>query len=693
MPSRRTALLPALFACSTAFANEAARLPEVVVTGTPDEQDSFDAPLAIDRIDVQRHLRGRPGIDVSEVLTRVPGLQVANRHNYAQDLQLSIRGFGARSAFGVRGVKLVADGIPATNPDGQGQLATFDLESAERIEVLRGPFATLYGNHSGGVVQLFSAPGEGPPSLGGGFTAGSWGTTRTRISSDGERDGFAWRTNASRFDSDGFRRYSAVQRDQAFARLDFTGDPDRTITLTASSLRQPFTEDPQGLSWDTYRRDPRAVEDTARDFRTRKSIDHTQAGLRLEQRFGADTLMVHGYAGRRSVVQFLSIPIAAQADARSAGGVVDFDRDFHGAGMRWSRRSALAGGELTVSSGLDFDRSVDERRGFENFIGGTTGVRGDLRRDERNIVTSTDPYVQAVWERGDWQWSAGVRHSMVKFRVEDDYIVGANGDDSGSVTYRRATPAVAVLWKAHPALNLYASAGTGFETPTLGELSYSGAGGGFNFDLEPAISRQFEVGAKALLGASTRVNAALFAVRTRNEVVVAESVGGRTSYANAARTRRHGLELALESELAPRLDLRGALTWMEAEYASSFSAGGANVPSGNRLPGVPRLTASMELAWEARPGVTLSAEALHRGDMAVDDRNTGRKAPAHTLLNLAMASEQQRGPWTFEQMLRLDNVFDRHYVSSVIVGQAQGRYYEPGPTRSWFAGASLRYGF
>ena len=692
MVRHRRFLLPALFPCHAALADET-RLPEVVVTGTAAEQDSFDAPLAIDRIAVQPALRSRPGIDASELLSGVPGVNVANRHNYAQDLQLSIRGFGARSAFGVRGVRLVADGVPAGTPDGQGQLATFDLDSAERIEVLRGPFATLYGNHSGGVVQLFSAPGDGPPSLGGGFMAGSWGTTRSRIASDGERDGFAWRANASRFESGGFRRYSAVRRDQAFARLDFAGTPDRRVTLLASHLHQPFTEDPQGLAWDTFRRDPRAVEAPARQYQTRKSIDHTQASLRFEQDFGADRLTLQGWAGQRSVVQFLSIPVAAQAAEGSAGGVVDFDRNFHGLGARWSRVADLAGGTLTVSTGLDVERSVDERRGYENFVGTTLGVRGTLRRDERNLVTSTAPYVQAVWERGDWQWSAGLRHSTVKFRVEDDYLVGANGDDSGSVTYRRATPAAAVLWKAHPALNLYASLGTGFETPTLGELSYSGAGGGFNFDLRPAISRQFELGAKAFVGAGTRLNAALFAVRTRNEIVVAQSSGGRTSYANAARTRRHGLELALESELTPTLTLRGALTWMEAEYASSFSSGGTTVPAGNRLPGVPRLSASLELAWEAVRGVTLSAEALHRGDMTVNDADTARRAPAHTLLNLALAAEQRRGPWVFEQMLRLDNVFDREYVSSVIVGQAQGRFYEPGATRSWFAGVSLRYGF
>lgn len=692
MPARHTLLLSALLVCHATLADEA-RLPEVIVTGTTEAQDSFDAPLAIDRIDVPERLRTRAGIDVSELLSGVPGVHVANRHNHAQDSQLSIRGFGARSAFGVRGVKLVVDGIPATSPDGQGQFSSFDHDSAGHIEVLRGPFATLYGNHSGGVVQLFSAPGDGTPSVGGGVAGGAWGTTRTRLTTDGERDGRAWRANVSRLDSDGFRRRSAVRRDQGFARLDFTATPGRTLTLTANAQRQPDTEDPQGLRWDTFRRDPRAVEAPSRDFRTRKSVDHAQAGLRFEQQLDAGMLQVHAWAGRRSVVQFLSIPVAAQQDARSAGGVVDFDRDFHGLGARWTTTSALADGALTLTFGADFDRSVDERRGYENFVDDTLGVRGALRRNETDTVTRTDPYAQAVWERGDWQWSAGVRHSTVRFRVDDEFISGVNGDDSGSVTYRRATPAVAVLWKAHPVLNLYASAGTGFEAPTLGELSYSGDGGGFNFGLKPAVSQQAEIGLKAFVGTSTRVNAALFTIRTDDEIVVAQSSGGRTSYTNAARTRRHGLELAVRSRLSPTLDLQGTLTWMEAEYATSFDNGSSSVQAGNRLPGVPRLSAALELGWEVAHGVTLSAEALHRGERDVDDANTGHAAPAYTLLNLAVAAQQRRGSWSLRQMLRVDNVLDRDYVSSVIVGQAQGRFYEPGPTRSWYAGVSLDYAF
>ena len=128
----------------------------VVVTATRIEQKSFDLPASIDAVGKAAIQDQQLRVNISESLGGVPGLVANNRYNYAQDLQISIRGFGARASFGVRGVKLYQDGIPFTMPDGQGQTGSFALDTAKRIEVLRGPFAALYGNASGGVIQLFT---------------------------------------------------------------------------------------------------------------------------------------------------------------------------------------------------------------------------------------------------------------------------------------------------------------------------------------------------------------------------------------------------------------------------------------------------------------------------------------------------------------------------------------------------------
>ena len=665
----------------------------VIITGSRVETSAFDVPYSVEGVDVGSVTNESLRVNASEVLSGVPGVVVLNRQNYAQDLQISVRGFGARAAFGVRGVKLIADGIPATNPDGQGQAATFNLDTAERIEVLRGPFATIYGNHAGGVIQLFSRDGKGAPRLRAGLLGGQHGTLKYDLGAEGEVNGIGYVLDASHFETDGERDYSAARRDQAFAKITLAPDEDSKLTLLASGLRQPFTDDPLGIRWETYQRDARAVEQVALDYRTRKRIEHIQGGATYERRFGTDRLQLTAYAGERSVTQYQSILKSLQSSLNHPGGVVDFDRSFYGFGARWIAERALGSGHLTVTTGLDYDRSEDDRQGYQNFIGSLLGVKGALRRNEIDTVTSTDPYLQAVWRQGDWDFTAGVRHSEVKFKVDDRYIVGINGDDSGSLTFRKTTPAVGVLWRATPLLNLYASFGTGFETPTLNELSYPANRGGFNFDLKPSHSRQAEIGVKAYVGEATRVNAALFQIHTDDEIVVAGSEGGRTYYANAGKTLRQGMEVAVESKLGRTLTARGAVTAMRAIYDEAFTSGGTVVPEGRHLPGVPALTAYAELGWKPVDGISTAVEGVHRSRMFVNDLNDEHAAQSYTLMNLRLSAEQRSGPWTITELLRLDNVFDRKYIGSVIVGDRSGRFYEPGPGRNLFGGVRVSYSY
>lgn len=703
---RHPALRPLAAALLAALASQGAlaadfSLNPVVVTGSRAEAESFDLPYSIDSVDAQRIGEGQLRVNASEALAVVPGLVVQNRQNYAQDLQISSRGFGARAAFGVRGVKLIADGIPASNPDGQGQAATFNLDTAERIEVLRGPMSAIYGNHAGGVIQLFSRDGQGAPSLTGSVMGGSWGTSKVDIGAEGQVGSTGYLLDLSRFDTDGYREHSAATRDQAFAKLSLHPDDDSKLSLIANALKQDDTQDPLGINWGTYRRSPRSADPVAIAFDTRKSIDHLQGGANYERRFGAGRLQLTTYAGTRSVTQFQAIPTGPQANPRHSGGVIDFDREFHGASARWIHTLPAGPGELTLTGGVDYDRSEDDRQGYENFIGTTTGVKGRLRRNEIDTVTSLDPYFQASWKLDKWTLQAGLRHSHVEFEVDDKYIVGLNGNDSGEVSYRKTTPAAGLSYQVTPALNLYAAAGRGFETPTLNELSYSSAGGGFNFDLKPATSRQVEVGAKAFLGNNTRVNAALFQIRTEDELVVAGSVGGRTSYQNAPSTLRQGFELAVDSEFARNWRGRLAFTALRAIYDEAFSfvrgSGPAqvtvNVAEGKRLPGIPATSVYAEVAWTPLAGVTTAVESVYRSRVFVEDTNQENTAPSYALFNLRLAAEQIQGPWQFKEMFRVDNLFDRKHIASVIVGEGNQRFYEPGNGTSVYAGVSARYRF
>jgi iron complex outermembrane receptor protein len=693
--------IAALFALAPAVhaADTAPLAAVVVVSGSRVEHNSFDLPAAVDVIDAERIRDGQMRVNASEALAAVPGLVAQNRQNYAQDLQISSRGFGARSAFGVRGVRLITDGVPATMPDGQGQPSAFNLDMAERIEVLRGPFSAIYGNHSGGVIQLFTRDGKGRPTVELNVSAGSDGARKTDLNAQGSSGGIGYVIDASRFDTDGFRDHSAATRDQGFAKLTMSPADGGKLTIVANSLRQDGTQDPLGATWATYQRDPRAGEIDASDtatpkrtlaerYDTRKDISHQQIGVAYDQRVGDDRLHVMAYGGNRQVTQFQAFSKAFQAPPTHSGGVVDFDRDFHGIDVNWASVRALGAGKLTTTVGVDYGRSSDQRRGFENFIGNQLGVQGLLRRDEQDVVSSVDPYLQAEWQGGPWVLTGGLRHTRMSVQVRDRFL--SNGDDSGGVDYRRTTPVIGLLYKVNRVLNVYASAARGFETPTLNELFYSGTGGGFNFALQPANSTHVEAGVKTIVGAGTRIDAALFQVRTSDELVVDNAAGGRTSYKNASKTLRQGAEVSAHTSLGGGFTGRLALTALRAVYDQGFGS----VSAGSRLPGVPNANVFAELAWkDASDHFGAALETLASSRVYADDANADIPAPGYAVLNARVNAKQEAGAWHFKEFVRVNNLLDRQYVGSLIVGDANKRYYEAAPGRNWMVGASFAYAF
>ncbi|MDQ2184874.1 TonB-dependent receptor [Alcaligenaceae bacterium A4P071] len=684
-------LLGGIAVTGSAFAQSTTEvLNPIIVTGSRSEIASFDAPFSVDVVDAKQIGEGQLRINASEALNRVPGLVVQNRQNYAQDLQISSRGFGSRAAFGVRGIKLFTDGIPASTPDGQGQAATFNLDTADRFEVLRGPMTTIYGSNSGGVIQMFSRDGKGDPRITAETLFGKYGMRKNRLGAEGEANGIGFVLDASRMDTDGFRDHSEARRDQRFAKITTQPTDSSTLRVVYNGLSQKNTQDPQGLTWDEYKTDRRQAAPSALLYNTRKSIDNDQVGIDYTQRIGAGTLKLNAYGGERDVTQYQSIPRAVQSNLRQSGGVIDFSRRFYGGGIQWSQPFMLGGGALEVIAGLDFDQSRDDRQGYENFVGSTLGMKGALRRNEIDTATSLDPYVQANWLLGDWTLQAGLRYNTVKLKVDDRYLL--NGDDSGSQRYERATPAVGAMYAITPDVHVYASAGTGFETPTLTESAYAANGAGFNAGLQPSRSEQLETGIKTRFG-NTRVNAALFQIRTKDELVVAGSLGGRTTYQNAAETLRRGFELSVESQIAPTVALNGAWTYLDATYDKSFDTGTTRIDSGNRLPGVPKNSLFGEVVWTPQPWVSTALEGVVRGKVFVEDTNRDRPAPGYALLNWRTTFTQKTGPWTFRQTVRLDNLTDRNYIGSVIVGDGNGRYYEPAAGMAWYAGASVQYTF
>ncbi|HEU4644945.1 MAG TPA: TonB-dependent receptor [Burkholderiales bacterium] len=659
----------------------------VVVTATRVDQPSLEIPASIDRVYAEELREGRAQVNLSESMGRVPGIVVLNRQNYAQDLQLSSRGFGARAAFGVRGIRLIADGIPASMPDGQGQAATFDLGSASRIEVLRGPFSALYGNASGGVINVITEDAPNVPTLEAGVVAGDYDTRRASLKFGWQRDGVGYVVNGSRFETDGYRDHSAARRDQLNTGFKLALGADTRLNIAAMTLRQPDTQDPLGLTAAQVAANPRQAASVATLFNTRKSIDHDQAGATLAHRLdGGNDLQASVWYGSRDVVQYLSIPLFVQNQATHSGGVVDLDRNFGGAALRWSVETSLNGRALRMQAGMEYERMDERRRGYVN----NNGTAGVLKRDEDNGVVSTGLFVQGEWKFASrWSAHAGLRATRVEFESTDYYIVGANPDDSGTVDYSATTPVAGLVFRLDPQTSLYANYGRGFETPTFVELAYRNVGTGLNLDLVPSRSRHVEVGVKAVRPGLARINAAVFDIETRDEIVVDLSAGGRNTFRNAGRTERRGLELGVESLFAGPFEARAAYTLLDAAYAGDFGTPAA----GNQLPGVPKEQVYAEGAWRYAPwGLRLGLEFLHRSRVPVDDGNT-EFAASFTVVNAVAGFEQRGRAWRLNEFLRIDNVGDKAYIGSVIVNDGNGRFYEPAPGRNVLVGVQASIEF
>jgi iron complex outermembrane receptor protein len=682
----------------------------VVVIGSGTEQRLFDTPYAVGVVDATELRSAGPMVNLSEAMARVPGLVVNLRNNYAQDLQISSRGFGARASFGVRGMRLYTDGIPAAGPDGQGQVSHFDLAGAGRVEVLRGPFSALYGNGSGGVISLLStAPAERAVAVS--VDAGSAGLAQLRLGIDAPLDnGFSLRASVSGFEIDGFRPHSAAERTLANLRLGYEGESDRVVVVL-NALDQP-AQDPLGLTREQFEADPDQTTPQATLFDTRKEAAQAQGGVQWRHRFsGAGALresQLTAYYGQRSVTQWQAIPVATQVNPvnpaiseRQPGGVIDFDRDYAGVDARLVWRWTLDGDRgAQLVAGATFDHSQEDRRGYENFVGSgdeqVLGVTGKLRRDETNRVVAQSAYAQGEIEVNPrWVATLGVRSGRVDFRSNDHHIIGGNLDDSGSQSYRFTNPVAALQWRASESLHLHASAGRGYESPTFNELAYRPDGSaGFNTELKGQSSTQLELGAKwraAALGLS--VDAAIFEARTQDEIGVATNRGGRATFTNVDDTKRQGAEIDLRWRIADAWRAQLAATWLSATYVNGFFvcravpclAPDVPVPAGNRIAGTVDRSAYAELAWTAGR-VEIGLELRGQGRQAVNDTNSDFAA-GYGMLGLRALWRLDLGPGQLEVLGRVDNLADRRVAGSVIVNEGNQRFFEPAAGRSFLASA------
>lgn len=619
--------------------------------------------LALERVDAATLARDADAQDpaqaLARTLARIPGVYAANRGNDAQDLQLSSRGFGARASFGVRGLRLVADGIPASTPDGQGQLGHWLIADAASLEVLRGPFSALYGSASGGVIALQSRwPAEARTQAG--VTLGAFGLRQASVSLDRlPAEGQAVSLAAQVTQRDGWRAHSASERRLAQARWQLR-TPGQQLMAVLQLQSQP-ADDPLGLTAEQFAADPRQTAPQATAFDTRKTAEQQQLGLRWQRELaGGARLQLAGWWGRRAVDQWQSIPLNVQNAPTHPGGVIALRRDFGGldARLNWA---LAADHELTAGWALETQR--DDRRGYLN----QAGTTGALKRDETNRARSSEPYAQWRWTpTPDWELLAGLRASQLRMDSRDRFL--ANGDDSGERRFSGVQPVAGLAWRPAEGQVLRLALGRAAESPTLTELAYRAQGTGFNTELRPQRSRQVELGWEQRVG-ERRVALTAFHAETRDEISVLQNSGGRSVFTNAAQTRRSGLEAAAQLPLARGWQLDLTATRLQTRVLST----------GRPLPGVPAAHGSAELRWQGEGGLDAGLSVLARARLPADDAGTASAAGG------ALWGASIGGPlaadWRWR--LRADNLLNRAMAASVIVNEANRRFFEPAAPRGW----------
>jgi len=649
-------------------------LDEIVITATRLETTVRDAARSVSVVDQERIQNGRQQLALDESLAGIPGLYLQNRYNFAQDLRVSLRGFGARSSFGIRGIKIIVDGIPETLPDGQAGVDSIDLGSARRIEVLRGPSSSLYGNASGGVIAIETELGQEKPFIEANLAAGDLGYDKYQLKTGGRTDQIDYLVNVSTQNMDGYREHSRSEGSLLNARLKIALGEQDSLNIAFNLTDQPVADDPGGINAAQAASDPASARDRNVLFDGGEALDQQRVGFVYERSRSAGTLSVRNYYVWRDFTNKLPF---------EGGGSVDLDRFFYGLGAQFTFGDMLPD-RITLSAGFDIDRQDDDRKRFDN----VQGVLGSRVFDQQEKVDGNGVYVQGQYEFSDaWTLSAGLRYDEISFDVADRYL--ANGDDSGSVSFDQLSPSVGLTYDFGSGL-LFGAFSSSFETPTTTELANPDGSGGFNRALDAQTAKSYELGYKA--GSQQFFyELSVFHIDLQDELTPFEvaSFPGRTFFVNAGESSRTGIETAISWTSTTGFGVDASLTWSDFTF-DNFVDNNGNDFSGSRLPGLPEYFGYLALRYETEGGFMAAFEASYSGDLFANNANTV-EVPSYLVTGLRATYEFKRDHWLYRPYVGINNLFDERYNSNIRINAFGARYFEPAPDRNIYAGIVIRF--
>jgi iron complex outermembrane receptor protein len=657
-------------------------LEEIVVTATRIPTDLARLPFAAGSVGRDEIQRGRQQLGLDEALASVPGLFFQNRYNFAQDLRVAIRGFGARANFGIRGIRIFADGIPLTLPDGQGSVDSIDLGSAQQIDVIRGPFSAVYGSASGGVINIRTEDGPERPFVSGRLNMGAYDYRQGQFKAGGQAGKLNWLANYSATKLDGYRHHAEYRSRLFNGKFRYDFDDSASLTLVVNAVDSPRANDPGGLNAREVAEDRRQAAPRNLLYDAGEALEQQSLGLAYNKQVRPNQdLMLRGYYVNRDFSNRLPFDV----NSNGQGGSVDLGRHFAGFGGHYGWDSTIGGHGNRFIVGLDYDAQRDHRKRYAN----NQGVLGGLTTNQDEDVTTTAFFVQDVFDLSDTaSLTLGGRYDDVDYEVNDR--TGSGG--SGRRSFTEFSPMAGVNWALREAVNLYGNVSTSFDPPATTELANPDGPTGFNQELESQTATNYEAGVKGLLTGRFRYELALFHIDVKDEIVPFELEGsGQSFFQNAGKSTHDGVEASVSVEVLPGLVAGAAYTWSDFTF-DEFRGAGGEVYDGNRIPGVPEHLFNLDLAWSHSSGFHAGWDFLYVGKFYANNANTV-ETDSYLVSNLRAGYRWEIDQWVLEPFLGINNLFDREYMSNVRLNASFGRYYEPAPERNVYAGVTLRYGF
>ncbi len=650
---------------------------EIVVEATRAEMAVSEIPAAVGVVDQTEIQLGRQQLGLDESVVKIPGIFLQNRYNFAQDLRVAIRGFGARGNFGIRGVKILVDGIPNTLPDGQGQIDSVDIGSAGRIDVLRGAVSSLYGNASGGVINITTEEPPEQPFAEGRAAWGEDGYQKFQVKAGASHERFDYLISASYLDYDGFRDHSQVENKLFNSRFRYHFDDSSELTAILNLFDSPTAEDPGGITAAQAAADPRQARDVNVRFNAGEAIDQQKIGLRYRKPVNDNhEFIIRGYSLWRDFDGRLPF---------TSGGSVTFDREFFGGGVQYNYNTVIGGMQNRLITGIDIDRQDDDRQRFDN----NQGVKGVMTLDQNEKVTSIGVFLQNELDLTPRvTLTAGVRYDQIEFDVKDRFQ--QDGDDSGNRDLDEVSPMIGLLWRASDQIGIYANISTAFETPTTTEFANPSGGGGFNPDLDPQTATNYEIGLRGVApGAKARYEIALFHIEVDDEITPFElpEFPGRTFFQNAGESTRDGIEAALV--LQPLSGLTASLSYTYSSFEfDEFTVDGDSF-AGKTIPGIPKHTIYGEVSYDHPSGVFAVGDVLYVGELFANNSNSV-EVDAYTVANIRAGYRKSINDWEITPFVGVNNLFDEDYNANVRINAFGGRFFEPAPDRNAFGGVTVR---